>query len=102
RGARGSPSWPTTSRTSAGARLPGLDQEVIATVLLPARLVLLGAHRPLLAIRDDGDPAGLDPLRHQVVHRGLGAALTQRQVVLVCAALVAMPFDQHEHAVVAL
>src|SRR5947209_20584707 len=41
-------------------------------------------------------PAGLDPPRHEIAHGGLGAPLTEGQVVLVVPALVTMPFDQRE------
>src|SRR6266508_2027183 len=77
--------------SSARARLPCLDQEVRVAVLRPARFVVLGADRALLAIRDDGDPVRLDALPHEVVHRRLGAPLTQSQVVFVGAPFVAVP-----------
>src|SRR5207244_2478701 len=75
------PSSPEYRRTSAG-----LDQEVGAPVLGPARLALLGAQRSLLAVADDRDAVRLDALRHEVVHRGLRASLAERQIVLVRAA----------------
>src|SRR2546426_8144405 len=56
----------------------GLDQEVGAPVLGPARLALLGAQRSLLAVADDRDAIRLDALRHEVVHRGLRASLAER------------------------
>src|SRR5262249_30672362 len=81
-GARNSPaSMPTSSLTpthlgsqhdclrgpdqisgTAGRFLLGLGQEGVETVLRPARLGLLGADRPLLAIRDDRDAVGRDSL----------------------------------------
>src|SRR3989442_11479218 len=85
------PSSPEYRRTSAG-----LDQEGGAPVLGPARLALLGAQRSLLAVADDRDAVRLDALRHEVVHRGLRASLAERQIVLVGAALVTVPFDEDE------
>src|SRR5262245_46263907 len=62
---------------SAHARaLALLDEELIAAVLGPARLVVLGAGRALLAVRDDGNPVALHALGHQVVHGRIGAAVT--------------------------
>src|SRR5262245_13137395 len=77
-------------------RLAGLRQEVVPAILGPAGFGLLRAHRALLAIRDDGDAVGLDPLRDEVVHGCLGALLTEGEVVLGRAALVTVALDQHE------
>src|SRR5213079_1766549 len=74
----------------------GLDQEVAAPVLLPARVVVLAAQRSLLAVTDDRDAGRLDALGHEVVHRGLRAPLAERQVVLVGAPLVAVSLDEKE------
>src|SRR5258707_1269489 len=68
-----------------------LDEEVRAAVLGPALFALLRANGPLLTVADDRDATGLHTLGDEVVHRRLGAALAQREVVLVGAALVAMP-----------
>src|SRR5262245_17565693 len=73
-----------------------------APVLGPARLVLLHAGGSLLTVTDDGDPTGLHALRDEVIHSRLGAPFAEGEVVLVRAALVAMPFDEQEHAAVAL
>src|SRR5215510_6975261 len=82
---------------SALARaLPFLDEELIAAVLGPARLVVLGAGRALLAVRDDGDSVALHALGHQVIHGGLGAAVTEGEVVVVRAALVGVPLDEEQ------
>src|SRR5688572_19875762 len=100
---KGSPGLPFACRAfNAGRSFPawspltGLDQEVCPPILLPAALVLLAANRALLAIRDDRDAVGLDALRHEVVHGGLGAALAQREVVLVGTALVAVSLDEDQ------
>ena len=67
-----------------------------AAILAPARLVLLVANRPLLAVADDGDAVRLDALGDEVIHRRLCATLAERQVVLVGAALIAVSFDKYE------
>src|SRR4051794_2649390 len=72
------------------------DQEARAAILRPARLGLLGADGTLFTIADHRDAGGLDALRDEVVHRRARTALTQTEVVLVGAALVAVAFDQHE------
>src|SRR6266481_1341717 len=82
--------------TCGRGRLLLLGQENVPAVLRPARLVVVGALRPLLAVGDDADPPGLDPSGHEIAHGGVGAPLTQSQVVLVGAALVTVPFDQGE------
>src|SRR5262245_47127704 len=88
----------TARRTSPGTDvlLLSLRQERVASVPSPARFGTLGAEWPLLAVRDDRDTVGLHALRDEVVHRRLRATLTQRQVVLGRAALVAMALDQHQ------
>src|SRR5882762_10202273 len=85
-------------RTAVGTGdgLLGLDEEVRASVPGPAALGVLGADGPLLAVGDDGDAGGRQSLREQVVHGRSRAPLAQRQVVLIRAALVAVPLDEHE------
>src|SRR5262245_59747289 len=90
-----------TSAPEVG-RLLCLDEEVIAAILGPACLVALGAERALLAVADDREAGGLQTLRDQVIHGGLGPALTKGEVVLDGSSLVAVPFDQHELARVRL
>src|SRR5262245_7876415 len=89
------------SRRAASLSIPeptslGLRQEAIVPILRPARLGLLGADRALLAVRDERESARVDALRHEIVHRRLGPALAQRQVVLGGPALVTVALDQHE------
>src|SRR5262245_61164189 len=48
-----------------GSFLLSLGQEVVAAVLRPARLGLLGAERAFLAVGDDRDPVGLHALGDQ-------------------------------------
>src|SRR5262249_30488317 len=88
--------------TERAARLLRLDQEMRAPVLGPARLVVVGADGPLLAVRDDAEAALRHALADEVVHGGLGPALTEREVVLVGAPLVAVAFDEHQHVGVVL
>src|SRR5439155_3928650 len=79
-----------------------LHEEMAPTVPAPARLGVLVAHRPLLAIADHGDPRAVDPDRHDVVPRRLGPALAESEVVLVRAPLVTVTLDQHERVRVGL
>src|SRR5439155_2918500 len=76
--------------------LAGLGQEVSATILRPAGLLVLRARRALLAIADDRDPARGHAAGEQVVHRRLRAPLAERDVVLRRPALVAVALDQDE------
>src|SRR5258705_8164514 len=86
----------TDCMTTDPLMLTGLRQEVVAPVLGPAGFGLLGADRALLAVGNDRHTVGLDALRHEIVHGRLGALLTQRQVVLSRAPLVAVAFDQQK------
>src|SRR6266850_4255435 len=79
-----------------GDGLLGLDEEVRASVPSPAALGVLGADGPLLAVGDDGDAGGRQSLGEQVGHGRSRAPLAQGQVVLIRAALVAVPLDEHE------
>src|SRR5262245_21039511 len=77
-------------------RLLRFDGEVGAAVLRPALLGVLGADRTLLAVADAGDALALHAVRDEVVHRRARATVTERDVVLVGAALVGVAFDEHE------
>src|SRR5882672_2603556 len=77
-------------------------QELVPAVLGPASLGLLRAHRPLLAVGVDRDAAGLDTVRHEIVHGPLGALLAEGQIVLVGAPLVAVALAQNEDVGVGL
>src|SRR6185369_17018071 len=72
-----------------------VDRSHAAAVLRPAAFVRLGALRTLLAVGDHGQTAGIDAQRGQVIGDRIGATLTERQVVLAGAALVAVAFDGH-------
>src|SRR3990172_5352400 len=87
--------WPRSSRTAQPGLL-ALCQEVGPTVFGPAVLVVLRAKRALLAIADDRNPVGGDPERDEVVHRGFRPTLTEREVVLVGAALIGVPFNKQK------
>src|SRR5215470_18361967 len=76
-------------------RLLGLHHEVRAAILRPALLAVLGAHRSLFTVRDDRDARRPHAVRGEVVLGGLRAALAERDVVGVGAALVAVALDQH-------
>src|SRR5436853_60953 len=73
-----------------------LDEERGAAILLPAALVVLRAHGPLLTVADEGDAAGLHALTDEVVHRRARATITQAEVVFVGTTFVAVTFDEHE------
>src|SRR5439155_3689209 len=67
--------------------------EFIAPVLRPRRLVMAVDQRLLFTPRLRLDAARIDPVAHEVLLRGLRAAIAEREVVLVRAAFVAVPAD---------
>src|SRR5215470_3427513 len=74
--------------------LPALHEKVRPPVLRPANLAMIGALRSFLSIADRDHSCRRDALGDEVVHRGLGAPITEGKVVLFGAPLVAVPFDQ--------
>src|SRR5206468_6751298 len=56
----------------------------------------------LLTVGDDAHPVLRHTLADEIIHRRLGPALAERQVVLVGASLVAVALDEHQHRAVAL
>jgi hypothetical protein len=62
----------------------------------PALFGLLGADGALFAVAHGLEPIGGDALAHEEVDRGFCTPFTEDQVVLIRAALVAVPFDQDE------
>src|SRR6266545_5089794 len=104
--------WSSTFRTSPFSAQPAASPrarthalrtgEVVATadhlelvtpVLRPGGLVVTVHGRPLLAPRLRFDAARIDAMAYEVLLRGLRAAIAERQVVLIRAALVAVPAD---------
>src|SRR5207249_4918703 len=73
-----------------------LDAEVGAAVLGPALLGVLTARRLLLAVADDRDAVGPHAVGDEVVHRGLGPAIAEGQVVFAGATLVGVTLDQDQ------
>src|SRR5579859_1623321 len=71
------------------------NREFIAAVLRPGILVVAGVERPLLAVRDGLDAAGIDPMAHEILLGGVGAAIAQGEVVFVGPALVTVAGDLH-------
>src|SRR6266581_1713688 len=69
------------------------DLELIAPVLRPGGFVMSVHERLLLAPGLRLDATRVDPVAHEVLLRRLGAAVAERQVVLVRAALVAVAAD---------
>src|SRR5437016_937438 len=59
-----------------------LVNEVTPPVLLPARLVGLGAERLFFAVADGLDAGSIDAALRQGILHGAGAAVAQSQVVL--------------------
>src|SRR5262249_28033402 len=72
-----------------------LNDADAAAILRPSGFVVAHDGRTRLAVGDGLETAGIDTLRDEVVlHRG-GATVTEAEVVLDGAALVAMTFDGH-------
>src|SRR5215472_15011244 len=84
---------PWAFRSSWPRPLLPLGLEFRPSVLGPAGLGVLAAHRPVLAVADDGDAGRLDALRDEIVAGGAGASLAQGHVVLVGSSLVAVSLD---------
>src|SRR4051812_3256858 len=78
------------------------DTEVIATVLLPAGLVVLGANRALLAIAHEVETICCNAVVNEVPLGGSRTALAEGQVVLVGATLVCVTLDTNPHSGVSL
>src|SRR5688572_24340899 len=78
------------------------DTEVIATVLLPAGFVVLGAYRALLAIADEVEAICRNSTLNQVPLGRRCTALAKGQVVLVRSTLVSIAFDANPHTRVGL
>src|SRR5687767_804821 len=81
-----------------GVRPNRHDHEIIATVALPAGLIVLGANRALFAIADEVEPALINSTLDEVTLRGGGTTLTEGQVVLIRATLVGISFDPDTHS----
>src|SRR5688572_14896095 len=88
----------TRATTTASAGGPAGDDEVRAAVLRPAALAALGAEGSLFAVTDGADSRACHAQRLQVLASGVGAAVGERQVVLVGAALVAVAFQRDHQA----
>src|SRR5215210_5083623 len=78
------------------------DTEVIATVLLPAGFVVLGANRALLAIAHEVEAICRNAVVNEVPLGGSRTALAEGQVVLVGATLVSVTLDTYPHTRVGL
>src|SRR6478735_209741 len=78
------------------------DTEVIATVLLPAGLVVLGANRALLAVRHEVEAICCNAVVNEVPLGACRTALAEGQVVLVGATLVSVTLDTNPHSRVSL
>jgi hypothetical protein len=63
------------------------------TILLPAILVVVGANRPILTIRDGADGVGADSQIAQESLGSGGASVTQTEVILFAPTLVAVALD---------
>src|SRR5438552_1208004 len=78
------------------------DTEVIATVLLPAGFVVLGANRALLAIAHEVEAICRNAVVNEVPLGACRTALAEGQVVLVGATLVSVTLDTNPHTQVGL
>src|SRR4029077_15151139 len=78
------------------------DTEVIATVLLPAGFVVLGANRALLAIAHEVEAICRNTVVNEVPLGRSRTALAEGQVVLVGATLVSVTLDANSHSRVSL
>src|SRR5258706_3441950 len=78
------------------------DREVIATVLLPAGFVVLGANRALLAITHEVEAICRNAVVNEVPLGACRTALAEGQVVLVGATLVSVTLDTNSHSRVSL
>src|SRR5256714_5459440 len=78
------------------------DTEIIATVLLPAGFVGLGANRALLAIAHEVEAICRNAVVNEVPLGGSRRALAEGQVVLVGATLVSVTLDTYPHTRVSL
>src|SRR5256714_7791710 len=78
------------------------DTEVIATVLLPAGFVVLGANRALLAVRDEVQAFCRNAVVNEVPLGACRTALAEGQVVLVRPTLVSVTLDTDPHTRVRL
>src|SRR6476646_1031639 len=78
------------------------DTEVVATVLLPAGFVVLGANRALLAVRHEVEAICCNSVVNEVPLGGSRTALAEGQVVLVGATLVSVTLDTDSHTRVSL
>src|SRR5205085_2957064 len=65
-----------------------------AAILRPRRLVVSRIEGTLFAVADGADAAAVDAEGHEVLLGRVGALVAEGQVVLLGAALVAVPFDQ--------
>src|SRR6266566_8857593 len=78
------------------------DTEVIATVLLPAGFVMLGANRALLAIAHEVEAICRNAVVNEVPLGACRTALAEGQVVLVGATLVSVTLNTYPHTRVSL
>src|SRR5574341_1814880 len=88
-----SPSARANALRTAGVVTTARDFELGAPVLRPRALVVAVHGRPLLAPRLRLDAARIDAVTHEVLLRGLRAAIAEGEVVLVRAALVTVSPD---------
>ena len=73
--------------------LPSRHDEVATPILLVAVFRCFTALRTFLSVAYRVDSSGIDAERNEVVLHSIGTAITQAQVVLFAAALVAMAFN---------
>src|SRR3989441_6153078 len=70
------------------------EEEGGPPVLLPTILVAVGAHRSSLPVGNDRNPVASHPEVDEEVLRGVGPPVAQTEVVLLAAALIAVPLNR--------
>jgi hypothetical protein len=88
---------PNQLREATRGRSVGFD-EMAAAILLPASFVALHAEGLLLAEANGGKAIRGDAEGNEILFHGIGAAITEAQVVFRRAALIAVAFNGHFEA----
>ena len=66
-------------------------------VMRPRRLARTNFQRLLLSVRNGSDPLRTYAKLHEIALYGIGAAVTQGQIIVTGSAFIAVTFNAHEH-----
>src|SRR2546425_10114016 len=102
RGKRAATRHRSRSFTVAARRRSSQQLELVVAVLRPCSLIVPGIERALLPVGHSLDPARVDTMIDEVRLAGQGAAIAEREVVLVRAALITIPGDLNPHSRISL